>query len=169
MNIIDDWGRQYGVGADALAALKLRLGIAALEVMDAIDATQAANRDVPGSEGRQQSLVRIEAANKGIRLFRNNSGAFKDEDGRLIRYGLANESKQANKVLKSPDLIGWRKRLITPEMVGLFIGQACMREMKHEGWTFNPADEHEAAQFNFLKLAIADGCDAAFATGPGTL
>lgn len=169
MTIIDDWGRQFGVPAHALHALKLRLGVEALEAMDAIDAAQANNRDQPGSEGRQQSLVRIEAANKGIRLFRNNSGAFTDETGRVVRYGLANESKAANEVLKSPDLIGWRKRIITPDMVGNVIGQACMREMKHEGWQFNPRDKHEVAQFNFLKLAVADGCDAAFASGPGTL
>jgi hypothetical protein len=161
---IDEWARRHNIAPAALEELKACMGVTALGAMGVPD-----NRDPPGSEGRQQSLVRLEAANLRIRLFRNNSGAFEDADGRVVRYGLANESKQANAILKSPDLIGWRKRLITPDMVGMVIGQACMREIKHEGWKFSPTDKHEAAQFNFLKLAIADGCDAAFATGPGTL
>jgi hypothetical protein len=104
-----------------------------------------------------------------VRLFRNNSGALRADDGRMVRFGLGNVSKQWNEKFASPDLVGWRKVLITPDMVGCVIGQACMREVKHEGWTFNPRDAHEEAQLNFMKLAIADGCDAAFATGPGTL
>jgi len=164
MKTIDEWAHRWGIPAQAMDELKAVMGVAALSVMSVPDSGTA-----PGSEGRQQSLVRLEAAKLGIHLFRNNSGAFKDESGRLIRYGLANESKQVNEVLKSPDLIGWRKRLITPDMVGTIIGQCTMREMKYEGWTFNPNDPHEQAQFNFLKLGIADGCDAAFATGPGTL
>jgi hypothetical protein len=161
---IDAWGKRWSIDPHAIAELKECMGVTALGVMGVPD-----NTDAPGSEGRQQSLVRLEAANLRVRLFRNNSGAFEDKDGRWIRYGLANESKAVNEVLKSPDLIGWRPRTVTPDMVGTVIGQACMREMKHEGWVFNPRDKHEAAQFNFLKLAIADGCDAAFATGPGTL
>lgn len=162
--MIDEWAKRHNISAAALEELKACMGIAARGVMGVPE-----NGDPPGSEGRQQSLVRIEAADKGVRLFRNNSGAFVDESRRQVRYGLANESKAVNEVLKSPDLIGWRKRLITPDMVGFVIGQCTMREMKHEGWKFNPNDKHELAQFNFLKLAIADGCDAAFATGPGSL
>lgn len=162
--MIDEWAKEWGICGAAIADLKIRLGISSLDLTGRDHAG-----DPPGSEGRQQSLVRIEAADKGIRLFRNNSGAFVDESGRQVRYGLANESKAVNEVLKSPDLIGWRKRLITPDMVGFVIGQCTMREMKHESWKFNANDKHELAQFNFLKLAIADGCDAAFATGPGSL
>jgi len=162
MRTIDEWARAWGVDSRAVDALKLLMG---LHQMDAPKLSD----DPPGSESRQQSLVRIEAANKCVRLFRNNSGAFKDDDGRVVRYGLANESKQANEVLKSPDLIGWRPKLIEPQHVGMTFGLCTMREIKHEGWTFSPNDRHEAAQLNFLNLAIADGCDAAFATGPGTL
>lgn len=161
---IEDWARRHGVSAAAIEEFRGNLGIAALGAMGV-----PPSGDAPGSEGKQQSLIRLEAAQAGIRLFRNNSGAFKDETGRVVRFGLANESKQINEVLKSPDLIGWRKRLITSEMVGSIIGQACMREVKHEGWKFSPNDAHANAQLNFLNLAIADGCDASFATGPGTL
>lgn len=167
--LIDLWAAEFGVSAVAVQALKMRLGADALQAMDITDSLVARNSDAPGSEGRQQSLVRLEAANKGVRLFRNNSGAFKDDTGRVVRYGLANESKAINDVLKSPDLIGWRKVLITPQMIGMTIGQCTMRENKREGWKFNPNDKHEVAQLAFLQLALADGCDAAFATGPGTL
>jgi len=162
MRTIDEWARAWGVDSRAVDDLKLLMGLHQMDVPKLSD-------DLPGSESRQQSLVRIEAANKRVRLFRNNSGAFKDDDGRVVRYGLANESRQTNEVLKSPDLIGWRPKLIEPQHVGMTFGLCTMREIKHEGWTFNPNDRHEAAQLNFLKLAIADGCDAAFATGTGTL
>lgn len=160
--MIDEWAKEFGVSAIAVTALKQRMGIDV--------GYQTLQTDAPpGSEGRQQALVTLEAANLKIRLFRNNSGAMIDDEGRQVRFGLGNISKQWNEVLKSPDLVGWRRRVITPDMVGTVIGQACMREMKHEGWKFSPTDKHEAAQLAFLQLAIADGCDAAFATGPGTL
>lgn len=161
--MIDEWAKRHNISAAALEELKACLGVTARDVMGVPD-----NRDPAGSEGRQQALIRLEAAQKGVRLFRNNSGAYIDENGRQVRYGLANESKQVNEVLKSPDLIGWRKRLITPEMVGSVIGQACMIEVKHEGWAYR-GDKHELAQLAFLNLATADGCEARFATGPGTL
>lgn len=167
--LLDEWAAFYGIHPVALADLKDRMGISAPTPMPPMPGGTTDSADAPGSEGRQQSLVRIEAANLRVRLFRNNSGALRDETGRMVRFGLANESKAINEVLKSPDLIGWRPRLITAAMVGMTIGQCTMREMKHEGWSFNPNDPHEVAQLAFLNLALADGCDAGFATGPGTL
>lgn len=163
MSIIREWAAKYGVSIVAVEALEHSLGIAGGK-------GHAAELGPPTGTGeaRQQSLVVLEAARKGIRLFRNNSGALKSEDGQLVRFGLGNTSAQFNKVMKSPDLVGWRKRVITPEMVGSVIGQACMREMKDTGWTFT-GTAHEQAQLNWINLAVADGCDAAFATGPGTL
>lgn len=160
--MLDIWAHKWGVSRDAIDDLRAMMGIYQFH-------NDTENKGKPGSEARQQDLVSLEAARMGVRLFRNNSGAFRTEDGRMVRFGLGNVSKQWNAVFASPDLVGWRPRLVTPDMIGTTIGQACMREMKHEGWKFNPNDPHETAQFNFLKLAIADGCDAAFATGPGTL
>jgi len=65
-------------------------------------------------------------------------------------------------------LVGWRKRHITANMVGSVIAQVVLREMKPEDWTFS-GSAHERAQSAFLELCIADGGDARFATGPGTL
>lgn len=159
---LDIWARKWGIPSEAIDELRREWGVYPFHDSDSGDAKR-------GSEARQQDLVSLEAARISVRLFRNNSGAFRTDDGRMVRFGLGNVSKQWNAVFASPDLVGWRPRIITPDMIGTTIGQACMREMKHEGWKFNPNDPHETAQFNFLKLAIADGCDAAFATGPGTL
>lgn len=162
--MLDIWARKWRIPSEAIDDLRGLFG----EIGRSNQT--GGNLNAPlGSEARQQDLVSLEAARMCVRLFRNNSGAFRTDDGRMVRFGLGNVSKQWNAVFASPDLVGWRPRLITPDMIGTTIGQACMREMKHEGWKFNPNDPHETAQFNFLKLAIADGCDAAFATGPGTL
>jgi hypothetical protein len=51
----------------------------------------------------------IMLAPHGCRLFRNNTGAIKDETGRLVRFGLCKGSS---------DLIGLKSVTVTPEMVG---------------------------------------------------
>jgi hypothetical protein len=52
------------------------------------------------SETELVQKIRLEASKHGITLFRNNVGALKDINGRLVRYGLSKGSS---------DLIGWRK------------------------------------------------------------
>lgn len=120
------------------------------------------------SEAAVQSAVRLEAARKGVRLFRNNVGALIDSRGVPVRYGLANDSKQVNEVMKSADLIGWRPVLIGPQHVGMVIGQFVSREVKEVGWRYTGADR-EPAQLAWAELVIAGGGDAAFCTGEGTL
>lgn len=127
--------------------------------------------EAPGhgkSEAWAQSMVRLEASQKGVKLFRNNVGALQDKTGRLVRYGLANDSQQMNEVIKSHDLIGWRRRLIEPWMVGHVIAQFTAREVKAPGWQYT-GEGREPAQLAFGNLVNADGGDAAFATGPGSL
>lgn len=121
-----------------------------------------------GSEARQQSIVRIEAAKADILLWRNNVGVLKDVNGRPVRYGLANDSKQMNEVIKSADLIGIRKLRIEKWMLGGVVGQFVSREIKEEGWKFNPNDQHEAAQQTWGNLIAAYGGDAKFASGEGS-
>lgn len=127
--------------------------------------------DAPGagkSEAWAQSAVRLEAGQKGIACFRNNVGALKDEQGRLVRYGLANDSAQMNKVIKSHDLIMCRPILIEPWHVGHKFGQFVSREIKAPGWQYT-GQGREPAQLAFGNLINSCGGDAAFATGPGTL
>lgn len=121
-----------------------------------------------GSEARQQSLVRLEAARRGdVMLTRNNVGALLDKRGVPVRYGLWNESAQQNEHFKSSDLIGIRKRLIVQADVGTHIGQFVAREMKEEGWNFT-GDAHEVAQLKCIETINAFGGDARFCTGPGS-
>ena len=121
------------------------------------------------SEGHVQSKIRLEAAQKGIFLWRNNSGCWKDKVGNWIRYGLGNDSKKICDKFKSSDLIGIRKVRITKEMVGTDIGQFVAREVKKSKWKYNPKDLHTAAQLAFIKLVTAMGGDASFAQEEGTL
>ena len=101
-------------------------------------------------------------------MWRNNVGALKDKTGRVVRFGLANDTKALNHVIKSGDLIGIRKVLITPAHVGSCIGQFVSRECKHSGWSYT-GDEHEQAQLRWIELINALGGDARFATARGTL
>lgn len=119
------------------------------------------------SEAHAQSLIRLDAARSGVLLFRNNVGALQDESGRVVRYGLANESKAENERIKSADLIGIRRVTILPEMVGGIIGQFVSREAKESDWHYTGADR-EPAQLAWAKLISAHGGDAKFATGEGS-
>lgn len=127
--------------------------------------------EAPGagkSEAWAQSVVRLEASEKGVKLFRNNVGALKDDRGRLVRYGLGNDSAAMNAVLKSADLIGVRPVLIQPWHVGHTFGQFVSRECKVPGWQYS-GKGRESAQLAWANLINACGGDAAFTTGPGSL
>jgi hypothetical protein len=160
--MIDEWAKDWGIRGAAIADLKIRMGISTLDLTGENPPAQ------PGSEGRQQALVRLEAGKKGVRLFRNNVGAIKDERGVPVRFGLANDSKALNDVLKSADLIGWTPTVIQPHHVGMMFALFTSVEMKHEGWTYK-GDAHERAQLAWLNLVIAGGGRALFATGPDFL
>lgn len=154
------WAARHGVSLQALHELQALFGMHGNHSMPA---------KVEGiSEAAVQSVVRVEAARKGVRLFRNNVGALTDERGVPVRYGLANESPQANALMKSSDLVGWRPVLITREHVGTVIAQTVLRECKRVGWHYT-GTEREAAQLAWLQLGVAGGADAAFCTGEGTL
>lgn len=120
------------------------------------------------SEARIQSEVRLEAPREGVYLFRNNVGAGKLETGQFMRWGLANDSTALNTALKSADLIGIRKVLITADLVGSHIGQFISREIKKSNWKFTGTVE-EHAQLKWATLINAQGGDAQIVTGVGSL
>lgn len=101
MSVFHEWAADWipaELRAAALLDLRSRL---APPVPVATDPT-------PRSEAAVLAGVRLEAGRRGWRLFRNNLGAMQDpRTGRVVRYGLANESKAMNDVVKSADLIGW--------------------------------------------------------------
>jgi hypothetical protein len=126
----------------------------------------------PMSEAGVQSRVRLEASKKGIHLWRNNLGAGKVvlEDGggsRFMRWGLANDSKALNGAIKSADLIGIRRTLITQAMVGTHVGVFTSRECKEAKW--KPSGSlREAAQIQWANLINTQGGDAKIVSGPGS-
>lgn len=156
---LDAWALKWGIPAAALFDLRMSM-MAHVLAASPIPAGDA-------SEARVQQLIRVEAQQHGIVLFRNNVGALQDERGVPVRYGLANESKEQNKVVKSGDLIGIKSLLIEPKHVGRIIGQFVSREVKRESWKWS-GDKHETAQRNWVDFVIAKGGDAAICNGPGS-
>ena len=156
--LITQWALRHGVSHQALT-----------ELSDMMTSPITNPKGIVAgmSEGAVVNNMMLEASRHGARLFRNNVGAAQDKNGRLIRYGLANTSKQMNQKLKSSDLIGIKPILITPAHVGCTIGQFVARECKEGNWSYKSTD-HEIAQLTFLELIIALGGDACFANGEGT-
>ncbi len=152
-------------------ALKHGVSLAAIhELMRTIGIVENANYvpDLDGDE-RGEALVqaneRIAASERGVYAYRNNNGALKDEKtGRVVRFGLANDSSRINKVFKSSDLIGFYKVDITPDMVGRCIARFWARECKKPYWHFTGTEE-EVAQQSFINLVNSCGGDAAFTNG----
>jgi len=142
--------------------------IAELQQIYGLDGTPGNESHAGKSEAYAQSQVVLEGARKGVRLFRNNVGVLEDKTGRPVRYGLANQSKEVNAVIKSGDLIGIRPVLITVDLVGATLGQFVSREIKAPGWRYAET-EREVAQLRWAEMICALGGDAAFATGEGTL
>lgn len=105
-----------------------------------------------GSESKAQADIQMAVARAGGRLLRNNSGAATDPSGRPVRFGLGNTSAAVNRAMKSSDLIGW-----LPD------GRFLAIEVKAPGWKYR-GTPREQAQLNFIKLVIAFGGWAQFAT-----
>lgn len=155
MALLSEWATRHGVSPDALRELKQMMGV---------ETDPTSCKAAPQSEAAVQTQVRLEASRQGMRLWRNNVGACKDENGRIIRYGLCNESKQLNAKVKSSDLIGIRPVLITPDMVGQTIGQFAAYEIKKSDWCYT-GTAREEAQRAFIELIVSMGGYGRFTTG----
>ena len=153
-----NWATKHNVNKSALVELMSLMGAEQTDVKSKSDSPEA----------RVQDEARLLASKMGWRLFRNNCGALKDENGRVVRYGIANDSPAMNKRIKSSDLIGIRPVVITPDMVGSTIGQFVAREVKKAGWKYK-GTEHEEAQLAFGTLIIGLGGDFKFYSGEGDL
>lgn len=154
------WAARHRIPAVALA--ELMAAFVAVETAPAFHRPDVDENDVAAT-------IRLEASRLGGRMWRNNVGAtMVPDEGRMIRYGLANESKKINEVLKSSDLIGVMPVLIEAHHVGTTFGRFTAREIKRPGWRYT-GTPREVAQLNFLTLVAAAGGDATFATGGGTL
>lgn len=149
-----------------------RWNVSPLALTELRDLLVAGNDKVPmeldtrgGSESAQQNLIRLAAPHFGIWLTRNNVGALIDETGRPVRYGLANESKDQNKRIKSADLIGIHTFVVQPHHVGQTIGRFVSVECKERGWQYR-GTAHELAQKNWADFVVGRGGLACFASEP---
>ena len=109
-----------------------------------------------------QNDIRLEASRLNNWLWRNNNGACETKQGRQIRYGLANDSKEISRTFKSSDLIGITPRVITQADVGKVLGVFTAIEAKKPGWKWG-GTERERGQLNFMKTVITSGGLAGFA------
>lgn len=162
MLTLEQWAIKHGVSYAALQELRASWGLHGT-AEEPTPTHGAARSDEAAVQGR----VRLEAAQLGLRLWRNNVGALTDERGVPVRYGLANDTKALNKAIKSGDLIGLRPVVITPAHVGRTLGQFVSRECKPAGWTWS-GNERELAQLKWAQMINACGGNAAFVTGTGS-
>jgi hypothetical protein len=89
------------------------------------------------SEHEIQQRIRLACGRGAVRLWRNNTGALVDQQGRFVRFGLCKGSS---------DLIGLRALEITPELVGQRLAQFVALEIKTSSGTVS--QEQQA----FLRL-----------------
>lgn len=135
--VITEWAAVWGVPSAALADLVGRL-----------TAADHLPSEAGRSEAAVQADIRLAAAKRGdLVLWRNNSGALTDDAGRLIRFGLGNDSAQANKRLKSADLIGIHRGS----------GRFVSIEVKRPGWKHSDASERDRAQAAWAATVAAMG------------
>ena len=95
------------------------------------------------SEAAIQQQIRLALSRAGSVMHRNNIGAYRDDQGRVIRYGVGNPG--------GSDLIGWTPVLITHDMVGGILGVFTAIEVKA------PRGRPTEAQLNFLRQVQLGG------------
>ena len=150
--MLTQWAIRWQIPLQAVEELRYMMGVGAPHPTGSIPEG--------ASESAVQSAVRLEAARRGARVFRNNSGVAM-EDKRVIRYGLMNDSAKVNAVCKSSDLIG-----ITPVVCkcGHTHGVFTAIECKRPGWVFRESDQRAVAQLNFINLIVSLGGIGKFVT-----
>lgn len=166
---LQEWFEKHNISQEAIHEFKYQV------FKTELDARDLERKIIPqGStekifESSLQHMIRLEASNAGARLWRNNVGCTYTNNGGFIRYGLANDSKKENSILKSSDLVGIKPIKITQEMIGKVIGQFLCREIKIKGWRYSQHDTRSNAQLAWINLINTLGGDAAFTSGIGSL
>lgn len=151
MMTLDQWAVLWGVPPAAMEQLRtLTLPIT--------DAPRKAVSDAKSEAAVSERILLASAERDDLLMFRNNVGAWKHpETGRVVRYGLGNESKRVNETIKSADFIGiWRKR-VTLADVGKDHGLLVSTEAKREDEPLNPNDPRTAAQLRWAQAINSFG------------
>lgn len=151
MSALHDWAMRHRVPAAAYQ-----------ELCDLLNPSLHITKNESGkSEGAVQQNLRVLAPKNGNSLWRNNTGAFQDDTGRWVRYGLGNDSKKLNEVWKPSDLIGITQ--VRAGYPGQLFGVFTAVEVKEEGWYQTPGDKRAAGQANFMNTVRSMGGLAGFA------
>jgi|SRR5579863_1904676 len=154
--LLDNWAKRWNIPAAALADLKNTMGVPSYDLPAHKEAT---------NETETQKNIRLKAAERGWRLWRNNVGAGYMSDRSFVRFGLCNDSKALNDQIKSSDLIGIKPVIITAADIGKTLGVFLSREVKVPNWKFSAKDARSKAQLAWIQLINSLGGDAAFTTG----
>lgn len=157
MNTIDTWAQRWRIPDQAIAELK-----ALFVAMVPFTVPAGA---VKNTEAGAQQAIRLAAPGHGVSLWRNNNGAVTTHDGRMVRFGLGNDSAVMNKIVKSSDLIGITPVIITAEYLGRTLGIFTSIEVKRPGWTWKDT-KREQAQLKWLEHIRGKGGIGKFATCP---
>jgi len=145
------WGAKWGIPVAAIEDMRNQMGLGVLISEDITAQTEAG----------AQKRIRMRANMRGEILWRNNVGACMDERGNYIRYGLCNESKELNERVKSSDLIGIKRVVVTPDMVGREVGIFLAVEVKAPGWVYS-GSKREEAQRAFGNIVTSHGGEFRF-------
>lgn len=145
-NTLHDWAVRHNLPASALQELVALL-------------TYTPDLPAGKSEAAVQNEIRLAAAHRGITLWRNNTGVLMNEAGVPVRFGLNNDSPQANRRMKSADLIGIHR----PS------GRFVSIEVKRPGWKHSGASERDRAQLAWAVTINALGGMALRATSAAAL
>jgi len=152
--MLDQWAQRWDIPPEALADLARSIN------------TDPNLTKTDMSEAAIQQRCQLSASKNGARLWRNNVGAYMDDYGSMIRYGLCNESKKMNDNIKSSDLIGVTPTRITVDHVGSIVGIFTAYEVKRGDWQYT-GNGREAAQLKFIQLVISMGGIAGFINKAG--
>ena len=114
------------------------------------------------SEHEIQQRIRLACGRGPVRLWRNNTGALLDQQGRFVRFGLCKGSS---------DLIGLRALEITPQLVGRRIAQFVALEIKTPHGVASPEQQAFLALVHQLGGVAAvyrsiEEAEQALAAGP---
>ena len=147
---IHSWAVRHGVSASAAA-----------ELIMMITPYPSTVGPTGKSEASVQQKTRVLAFSMGNSLWRNNNGGATTDDGRVIRFGVGNDSSKINKKWKSGDLIGITRVMST--QIGQVFGVYTNIEMKRPGWRQVPSDARAKAQAACMNNVRALGGLAGFA------
>lgn len=150
-----DWAHRHQISTQAMAELR------ALMDVNLFSPSLVVKGD---PEAAAQQEIRLAAPRHGMTLWRNNVGAVYTDENRMVRYGLANDTKAVNEKIKSSDLIGITPHTITNMDIGKTVGIFTSIEVKRPGWTFKNT-AREKAQLAWIKLILKLGGLAKFARG----